>query len=253
MSRHGIAALTAAILFLLGLCSCTVPEYAVDYGGNKECFLNAEDTYRAGEKVELRTYLATDTDYSLRVDGKAAEQSLDEEGFLVFTFVMPDHDVTVEYNMHNSMINTDPEPVDRLDTEKELLFDYYSAPVAVVGESEYHETTLNRGSDGGYYLNTYSGSCDEGTTESHDAYYADAELLEKLTAVVERYGMAGWNGQTGIGSDGAIRVVKFRGEDGELIRVSTEHMPENGDTVFDEIISVLSAALQNAQPVEFPE
>lgn len=237
--------LTASVVVSAWLAFSAFGEtYQVDYGGRKDVFLQAKDRYRAGETVELRLYFATDTDYTVKVDGREIFPRVsDTEGQLIYSFVMPDHDVTLEYSHENAMVClVSPTPAE-IDTEKTLLFDYYSAPAAVVGDAEYHEMTLNRGSDGLLYLNTYSGSSTYGTTTSHEAYPVPDALLDEALNVVEKYGMANWNDQAGVGLCGAILVVKFPDEYGNLMRVSTEHMPDDGQKAFGEIAGVLGGAL----------
>lgn len=59
--------------------------------------------------------------------------------------------------------------------------------------------------------------------------------------------MASWNKKDGFSIDGAVTAIKFRFDDGTLIRVSTENIPKkymkNPDAPFDEIRSVLSGYL----------
>ena len=62
--------------------------------------------YGAGETVTIRFRLfATDTDYRFFVDETDVnfQQSFDSKGF-VFTFIMPDHDVTFHMTSRNSMM-----------------------------------------------------------------------------------------------------------------------------------------------------
>jgi len=162
---------------------------------------------------------------------------------LIYKFVMPDHDVKVEFSSRNSMVYIPQAPED---TEGTLLFDYYNAPVAIVGEAFYDEITVNE-SEGMYFINVYSGSSTEGTTTSHSAYWAPDGLMDELMRAVKKHKMAKWNDRDGVGMTGAVTVVKFRGDDGDYIRVTTEHMPEDGQSAFNEIYSILRDALSEAE------
>jgi hypothetical protein len=112
------------------------------------------------------------------------------------------------------------------ETEGTLLFDYYSAPLAIIGDCNYQEITINQVGDK-FYLNVYSGSRTKGTTTSHQAYDADSSILKQVVQVVKQYKMADWNNTVDVtGMTGALYVVKFRGPDFKLIRVSTERFPK---------------------------
>ena len=65
------------------------------------------------------------------------------------------------------------------------------------------------------------------------------DVLEECMAVVEKYKMASW--EKGVGMTGKIYVVKFL-QDGEIRRVSSDVMPEDGMAAFNEIKTVLGTA-----------
>lgn len=243
IKRAALILLAAALA--AGLCGCGwfAPKqtlYKIDFGG---AFPDEKDEYAAGETVRIKIPLATDTDYSFAVDGESVMPELSSKGtHLIYKFVMPDHDVKVEFSSRNSMVYVPQAPED---TEGTLLFDYYKAPTAIVGEAFYDEITVNE-SEGMYFINVYSGSSTEGTTTSHSAYWAPDGLMDELMRVVKKHKMAKWNDRDGVGMTGAITVVKFRGDDGIYIRVTTENMPEDGASAFNEIYSILTDALSKA-------
>ena len=127
-----------------------------------------------------------------------------------------------------------------VDTEGKLLLDYYTAPEAIVGESIYQEKTVNLGSDGNMYLNVYSGSRTYGTTDSHTAYPFSEERLTEIMEFIEENDLEHWNDGDYFGITGVITVVKFRNAEDELIRVSSEHMPDNGKRIMTEIASMMN-------------
>ena len=74
---------------------------------NDSIFESEKTEYAAGEKVTVRyDIIATDTDYRFFSDDVDFDQNYD--GGYVFTFVMPEHDVTLNVESHNSM-EYDPE------------------------------------------------------------------------------------------------------------------------------------------------
>ena len=65
-------------------------------------FESEKTRYAAGEEVTVRyDIIATDTDYHFYSDD--VEFTQDYDGGYVFTFTMPDHDVTLNVESHNSM------------------------------------------------------------------------------------------------------------------------------------------------------
>ena len=244
MKSAALILLAAALA--VGLAGCTGPApkktlYKIDFGG---AFPDERDEYAAGETVRIKIPLATDTDYTFSVDGENVMPEVSSKGtHLIYKFVMPEHDVKVEFSSRNSMVYIPQAPED---TEGTLLFDYYEAPVAIVGEAFYDEITVNE-SEGMYFINVYSGSSTEGTTTSHSAYWAPDGLMDELMRAVKKHKMAKWNDRDGVGMTGAITVVKFRNDDGDYIRVTSEHMPEDGQSAFNEIYSILSGAVAGAE------
>ena len=94
----------AAVVCGCLLSGCGGEEYYVDYGGGKEHYRGAKDSYRAGETVTL-TYdvIATDTDYSFYLDGEPLDFSYEEGKGFVLSFLMPEHDVKLEVRTVNTM------------------------------------------------------------------------------------------------------------------------------------------------------
>lgn len=92
-------------LLLAGLTGCGGNRYQVDYGGQKDCYTNARNSYRAGAKVTLYfDLIATDTDYSFLLDGEAVPYEYDSRKGFVISFTMPARDVKLECSAVNSMV-----------------------------------------------------------------------------------------------------------------------------------------------------
>lgn len=98
-------------LLLTGLTGCSGgKKYQVDYCGSKDCYSNARDSYRAGTEVTLYFELvATDTEYSFRLDGEPIRYTYDDQKGFVIRFTMPDHDVKLEWDSYNSMLPMESE------------------------------------------------------------------------------------------------------------------------------------------------
>ncbi len=84
-------------------------KYKVDYSGQKYAYKNAKDEYKAGEKVTLYYWMiATDTDYSFRLDGAELERNYDTKKGFILSFIMPEHDVILHCYERNSMLREIP-------------------------------------------------------------------------------------------------------------------------------------------------
>ena len=103
MKRRILAAML--LLMCMTLFGCGT-RYNVDYHGQKSLFKGAKASYRAGQEVRI-TYdsIATDTDYNfyvVGVDGYDMTWADSGHGYVI-TFIMPDHDIEVYCEHHNSM------------------------------------------------------------------------------------------------------------------------------------------------------
>ena len=115
-------------VFVLSFFGCGGQKYKVDYQGEKDSFENAKDSYRAGAAVKIYykyIYIATDTDYTFYLDSERLNPSYDDKKGFVISFKMPDHDVKLTVEHHNSMI-AEPDitdaPEKRFEKEAKLSF-----------------------------------------------------------------------------------------------------------------------------------
>ncbi len=94
-------------MMMLSLSGCFAAKYHVDYGGQKDSFVGAKDSYRAGATVKLcypEKYIGTDTDYSFVLDGENVNADYQQGKGFIIRFTMPDHDVTFGVRSVNSMV-----------------------------------------------------------------------------------------------------------------------------------------------------
>lgn len=92
------------VSMMFTLFGCGRTKYRLRFDGYG--FQSAKTAYAAGEKVTVRfDLIATDTDYRFWLDDENVKltQSWDEKRGYVFTFLMPDHDVTLCVSSRNSM------------------------------------------------------------------------------------------------------------------------------------------------------
>ena len=204
-------------------------------------FESDKTSYAAGQEVVVRyRYLATDTDYSFYWDADDVKQTFDD-GY-VFTFIMPERDVTFWEESHNSMEYrpekeyTEKELLGMIDEER-MVFDYYEATVGTDGGDGYTEYVLYRWGERDLLLAKYSKY--EGEAETKRVCRVPLSYLYDCLAAVNRNGMKDW--KDGEPIDGMAYAVKFK-DSGEIVRISSEDMPEGGTKAFAEVEQALRKA-----------
>ena len=88
---------------MAGLFGCGGKKYKLIYEDNG--FKSAKTEYAAGERVTVYfDLIGTDTDYRFYFEDVDVKQDYDWKKGYIFKFVMPDHDVKISYESHNSMM-----------------------------------------------------------------------------------------------------------------------------------------------------
>lgn len=99
--RRWMLILLGAVL-MFSLFGCGKQQYRLLFDGGE--FTAERTSYAAGESVTVYyDMIATDTDYTFSSDDVELSQRYDEQHGYVFTFVMPEHDVTLHVSWRNSM------------------------------------------------------------------------------------------------------------------------------------------------------
>lgn len=98
--------LVLAVMMMLTWFGCGKQKYKLHFDGYG--FESKKTAYAAGDRVSVRFGpVATDTDYRFQIDDDVEmSQKFDDDHGYVFTFTMPDHDVTLHVESHNSMVET---------------------------------------------------------------------------------------------------------------------------------------------------
>ena len=238
----------AAVLLVGGIVmslffGCGEKRYKIDYDG-RDWYEGAKDSYKAGEKVTLYYgMIATDTDYSFYLDGERINTGYDEERGFVIEFTMPDHDVALRCESRNSMVYVPPiEP-------GELLVDYYNETVATVGGDGYLEMTLTYYDPVEAKLSVYEKDLPDGE-ESCVEYLVPYEAVDRCMNVLNEEDMYSWDDEEGSGMTGAVIVCKFRDEDGNILRFTSENIPENGEREFEKVRSIMTEYLKEEYKTE---
>ena len=224
------------LLGLLPMCGCA-KTYRVNYVTGKSAFHGAADEYRAGEQVTLKVGIVTDEIETVFLDGEILRPSDESnDDFRCYTFTMPDHDVEIELLSEN--ISTE---------EPTLLVDYYEKVVGIYEEpgeeSGYYELVLYNNADDMLLLEEYQSGGTAREIVTH--YFVPRQAFTDAQAVIKQYDMQSWNDRDDTYPiDGMSYVCKFYA-DGDVIRVTSDAMPDDGIAAFAAIRSTLTGYLRD--------
>ena len=225
---------------MLGLFGCGKQKYKLELPFG---FESKKDSYAAGEEVRVSYgIIATDTDYSFYCDADDVKREYTDSDGFVFSFIMPERDVTFWVESRNSMIYkppveyTEEELEEKIDPEN-MVFDYYDAITGTDGGDGYTEYVLYRWEEDDLLLAKYTK--EYGEAEVIRVCRVPVSYLYNCLVAVNRSGMRSW--KDGMAITGAYYAVKFR-ENGNIIRITSDDMPEDGFKAFGEIENVLGKA-----------
>ena len=105
MAAKRLIAILLGVCMMFTLFGCGKPKYKLRFEGHG--FQSSKTEYAAGEKVTVYyDMIATDTDYRFWLDDESVKLTQDYDGRhgYVFTFTMPEHDLTLHMESHNSMV-----------------------------------------------------------------------------------------------------------------------------------------------------
>jgi hypothetical protein len=126
-----------------------------------------------------------------------------------------------------------------------MLVDYFKETVATVGGDGYTEYVLSYYDPVEARLDIYEKYGDD-AEESRVSYLVPYEAVDKCMDVMYEEDLASWAGRDDLaGMTGARYVLKFRLDDGEYLRVTSEEMPEDGMTAFDKVKSIMSEYMKD--------
>ena len=107
MRAKKLAAIVLSLLMILPELACkqeTTYRIIVENG----VFVDLKDRYAEGEEVRLKTYVVMDASPTVTADGERLSPELEGYQYLVYTFIMPAHDVTVSYSLGGSDMMMQP-------------------------------------------------------------------------------------------------------------------------------------------------
>ncbi len=131
------------------------------------------------------------------------------------------------------------EELEALINPDNMIFDYYEAVVATVGGDGYDEFVLYTRDDGeGLILAKYSKWHEQ--DEKCLCCLVPGKVFDECMKTVKKHKMHKW--KDGFGITGKVFVVRFPGSDGEMVRVTSDDMPDDGVEAFDAVCEVLTKA-----------
>ncbi len=234
------------VIMVMGLIGCGKQKYQLNFDGYG--FQSKKTAYSQGEKVTVYyDMIATDTDYSFSCDPDVdMQQSYDNAHGYVFEFIMPEHDVTLQVSSRNSM-EYDPDanlpetpdnPADEIDPDN-MDFDFYEKTTATDGGDGHDEYVLyEREAGEGMILARYTKEGDE--EEVMRCCLVPQQIWDNCMYIVRNHGCADW--KDGSGLEGAYYVLKFPDGKGNMVRVTSDEMPEDGMEVISTIRGILAEA-----------
>ena len=197
------------VVIMLTLFGCGKQKYKLNFDGYG--FESKKTVYAAGNKVTVQFDLvATDTNYSFWIDDDVyMSQDYDSEHGYVFTFTMPEHDVTLHVKARNTMLPTGEKIIGVT-----LINAVENADVWVLPQTEENLSTSLWG--------TATAKSLEANTEREITLYKRDEEELFIVRIID--------------SDHAYFSAKdLRLDDGYSIRFKTE------DSKFDAVVEVLDA------------
>ncbi|MCR5282430.1 MAG: hypothetical protein K6E18_03600 [Lachnospiraceae bacterium] len=245
LKRRPVQILIGVIL-LMGLMGCGKQKYKVVFDGYG--FTSDKKAYAPGDPVTVYyDMVATDTDYQFSCDEDVdLKQTFDNAHGYVFTFTMPEHDVTFQVSSRNTM-EYDPDahlPETPKDLQDEIdpdnmAFDFYEKTMATDGGDGHEEYVLYERNEGeGMILAKYTQEGDE--AESVSCCLVPTQIWDSCMHIVRSRGCADWNENKGV--EGTYYVLKFPDGKGNMVRVTSDEMPGDGM----ETISLLKGVLSEA-------
>ena len=135
-------------------------------------------------------------------------------------------------------------------TSGTMLIDYYYADKSAAGGDGYTEMVLYATDNKDQLrLSVYSKE-NESEYESCTEYLVPYEVAENCYKAIKKHRLDCWNGmKNSVSLDGTLVVCKYY-SNGEYIRVSTEEMPENGETVLKNISDIMSEFINTDYMIE---
>ena len=107
MRKNRLTAVILALVMLSALAACVQkPTYRVVIENG--AFIDVKDRYAEGEEVRLKTYIVMDASPTVTADGERLSPEMEGYDYLVYSFTMPAHDVTVRYSLGGSDMMMQP-------------------------------------------------------------------------------------------------------------------------------------------------
>ncbi|MBR4162191.1 MAG: hypothetical protein IKR11_01640 [Solobacterium sp.] len=238
-----ILRLIVTILFLSVLTGCNTTvdtdnsssvssDYNIIYD-DASVFIDAPDHAEEGEEVVLKTEQLS-SPLTFYID-KEEITFQEEDNYLIYSFIMPDHNVYISCQKTNEYIGV-PE-------NATVLVDSFNRITGTVMTQPYSEIVLYE-AEPNDILAVYKNGDTEDETVSR--YYVSKDAYPKILKIILDLQMDTWNDlEDTYPIDGAFYVVRFW--DGEKqVRVTSDDMPSDGMQAFYTVDNAMYALLNEA-------
>ncbi len=238
---HSIMKGSALILFLTAvfvLSGCKKEKVKVNYNGTFHLFLNAKEFYPAQSRVTLEASLLSGAE---AVEFTLNDQPLDvtyirEKGVSV-SFIMPDQEASLK-----AVLNTE-EGMQGL-----LLADYYESTKTSDSISFYELVVTSSDQSGKVNVEIIKKEDEE--AKQCTRVTLDAKIVDECLDVCLKHKIDQWAQQDHLDSLDGKRCVFKTYYRGNMIKVTTDEMIDNGMDFFKEIREVLEHALDQSHPIQ---
>ena len=206
--------------------------YPITYTGGARAFVRAPTAVTAGKHVLIETHPGISM--RLYANGKEIPAKPSEKG-QCFVFQMPPKPIRVQYS-------ADERPV--------LIMDYFERTVGTPEEMPYEELILYAGDETHALLEHFENGGTPGETKT--VYRVPVNELESVYTFLREKDVESWSDLSrAVSLCSKLYTCRFAGKDA-LCRISSEAMPENGDTLFLEIKTLLSSLIPKSEKAEEP-
>lgn len=246
MKKHRIAAVLLALM--LGCSGRHV--YSITYNDSEEILINGPSEADAGSEVSFSVRNEPGEFFvNVTIDGEQYFPAEETREDMTFVFEMPQNDVDVSiYRKSRPWLASGNAAAEEEAHHGELLAAFYLQDFELPKALSFLEITLYENDDEHMRLETCrSGGTDE---EETTAYLVPKQVYDRLLETVRKYDMASWQ-TTGTDHETGDRFISFFWmEGGEGKRVTSEHMPENGQEAFDAIENELALYMEEQDIIE---
>lgn len=247
MKKYRIS-VTALLALMLGCTGRHV--YSITYHDSEEILMDGPIEAAAGSEVRFSVRNEPGEFYvNVTVDGVDYEPAEETKEDLNYVFEMPQKDVEVGIcRKSRPWLGSSREKDAEASHYGELLSAFCLQTFEPSEQRSFLEITLYESDSEHMRMET----CRNGGTPEEEtvAYLVPKQIYDRLLETVRKYDMASWQ-ETGTDTEIGDRFCSFFWtEGGNVIRVTSDHMPADGQEAFDAIENELALYMEEQDIIE---